>query len=110
MDFGNYKAFKSMYLYMKCLADEYPNRVQLLTIGESFEGRPLIVLRIRGDQETNPRKSIWLDANIHSREWITSSSLLFFINQVVENNGHQINQELLNDFDYYIMPMANPDG
>ena len=93
---------------MKCLADFYPNRVELIEIGKSFEGRPLAVLKIKGT--TSTRRAIWIDANIHAREWITSATALFFVNQLVENPNSPYNQEITSDFDFYIMPMANPDG
>ena len=45
-----------------------------------------------------------------SREWITNAAVLYFVNQLVENSGSRINKEIASGFDFYIMPMANPDG
>ncbi|CAG7822153.1 unnamed protein product, partial [Allacma fusca] len=50
---------------------KHPNITELFSIGKSHEGRDLLVLKIsRGGA---PKKTIWLDANIHAREWITSA-------------------------------------
>ena len=102
-----------MYKYMRCLAKTYPSFVELEEIGQSFEGRPLVVLKVvglQGPASGRGRKAIWMDANIHAREWITSASVLYFLNQLVENSGAKVNKEVASGFDFYIMPMANPDG
>ena len=98
---------------MSCLAKAYPSFVELLEIGQSFEGRPLVVLKIiglQGPATGRARRAVWLDANIHARAWITSASVLYLINQLVEGSGSNFNKEIAGGFDFYIMPMANPDG
>ena len=104
-----------MYRYMECLTGVYPEMLEMIEIGKSFEGRPLVVLKISGNQPGvdapgGGRRAIWMDANIHSREWITSASVFYLINQIVENQGNRFNRDILRGFDIYIMPMANPDG
>lgn len=45
---------------------------------------------------------------MHAREWISIVVALFVARQLTEN--HKANQNLVADMDWYILPVANPDG
>jgi hypothetical protein len=83
---------------------KYPNITEVINIGQSFEGRDLLVLKIsRGG---SPKPAIWVDANIHAREWITSAVATFTINELLSGDR----QGWTEDFDWYILSVLNPDG
>lgn len=45
-----------------------------------------------------------MDCGIHAREWISPAFCLYALDQLVEE------QALLDQYDFYIVPVANPDG
>lgn len=45
---------------------------------------------------------------MHGREWIAPTTALFILKQLVEN--YQTNKGVVDSLDWYIMPLANPDG
>ena len=45
---------------------------------------------------------------IHAREWISPAATTYLIKQLVERSGE--NQDLVDFYDFYILPVANPDG
>ena len=45
---------------------------------------------------------------IHAREWISPATATFIMKQLVERNYE--NQDLTDFYDFYILPVANPDG
>ena len=45
---------------------------------------------------------------IHAREWISPATTTYIIKELVENSRQ--NQDLIDFFDFYILPVANPDG
>ena len=45
---------------------------------------------------------------IHAREWISPATATYILMQLVEN--HNANDDILRDYDVYILPVANPDG
>lgn len=49
-----------------------------------------------------------LQIGIHAREWIASATVLYIINELVENRDN-LDKEIL-DIDFYIIPLMNPDG
>jgi murein tripeptide amidase MpaA len=48
-----------------------------------------------------------LYSGIHAREWISPATVSYFIQQLVEVPA---NAKLLQNVDWYIMPVMNPDG
>ena len=52
--------------------------------------------------------SILIISGIHAREWISVAVALFVIRQLVE--FHKSYKSLVQDLDWYILPVANPDG
>lgn len=92
--------------YLRELAEEYPNLVQLQSIGTSLQGRELIFAKV----SSNPNASnpvILIDGGIHAREWIAPATVLYILQELVENEG---NSDLLAGIDWYILPVLNPDG
>ena len=45
---------------------------------------------------------------MHAREWISVAVALFLIRQLVESN--KLYKNLVQELDWYILPVANPDG
>lgn len=45
---------------------------------------------------------------IHAREWITSASVSYTVNELCENRD--AHSSWLDKVDLYVLPLANPDG
>jgi hypothetical protein len=50
---------------------------------------------------------MWIDGGIHAREWITPAVVTFMIRQLVENQESE-EADLLDNLDWYILPVVNP--
>lgn len=131
MDWNSYHRVDDIYGYLNYLADTYPRLVQLVSVGSSYEGRPLYVVRI-SSSSSGTKPAIWIDggknkkqtfeyhvsslngkpmflfvSGIHAREWISPAVATYIIQQLVEVAD---NERLLRNVDWYIMPVMNPDG
>lgn len=68
----------------------------------------------RADDESSGSRNkpaLWLDAGIHAREWIAPATAVWIINELASK--HETDSEvkgLLEKYDWYILPVANPDG
>jgi murein tripeptide amidase MpaA len=54
-------------------------------------------------------RAIFIEANIHAREWIASATITWILNEFLRSNDPEV-QDLANNVDWYIIPIANPDG
>ncbi|KAF4528948.1 hypothetical protein B566_EDAN017340 [Ephemera danica] len=75
--------------------------------GHSLEGRAMRVLKIsKDDNRTKP--AVFMDAGIHAREWLGPPTVLHVVYQLTALAVE--NQDFLDLADWYILPVANPDG
>ncbi|XP_034984321.2 carboxypeptidase A2 [Zootoca vivipara] len=94
---------------MDDIAAEYPQFVSKHQIGESYEKRPLFVLKFSTGGRSRP--AIWIDAGIHAREWVTQATALWTAKKIASDYGNDPSiTSLLNAMDVFLMPVANPDG
>lgn len=83
------------------------NEITVKNVGKSYEGRDIKTITItNGDGRV--KNSIFIDAGIHAREWIAPSTALFVIASLVDPQSNYSN--MLNELDFVIMPVLNPDG
>ncbi|XP_076285716.1 carboxypeptidase B isoform X2 [Lasioglossum baleicum] len=101
MEWTSYHRLDDIHTYLDYLAETFPGVCSVVSIGNSVEGRPLKVLRISNGKPNVP--ALWIDGGIHAREWISPAAVTYIIDYLVDNS------ESL-ETDYYILPVANPDG
>uniref|UniRef100_A0A8B9TJN9 Carboxypeptidase A2 n=1 Tax=Anas platyrhynchos TaxID=8839 RepID=A0A8B9TJN9_ANAPL len=85
-NYGIYHSLSSIYEELDNLASEYSNIVSKLQIGQSYEKRPLYVLKFSTGGSNRP--AIWLDAGIHSREWVTQASAMWIAKKLASDYGN----------------------
>lgn len=95
-----------MYAWIDELVAEHSEVLSVETIGQSYEGRDLKVVKL-SHKEGNP--GIFVDANIHAREWITSATVTWILNELLASEDPAV-RDLAENFDWYIVPVLNPDG
>lgn len=85
---------------------KYSPIAQEFIVGQSYEGR-----RIRGVKISyksgNP--GIFIEANIHAREWITSATATWLINELLSSKDVKV-RNIAENYDWYILPVLNVDG
>jgi hypothetical protein len=77
------------------------------SIGNSYEGRDMIGISINAADPTLP--AIWIDSNLHAREWISSATVLYIVDQILFGTSNNA-ISLRTNYRWYILPNANPDG
>lgn len=108
ISFDAYPRSNQINLYLDQLAKDYPKLVTVIDHSVTHEYRKIKYIRISNANGTRSNKTIFVDAGIHAREWIAPSTALYLIHELVENADR--NKDLLDRFDWVIMPLANPDG
>lgn len=108
LDFGHYWTLDEIYAYVEDLATNNP-RVTALDIGTTPEGRTIKALTISSTgQVSKNRPVVFMDSGIHAREWAGVMSVMYMIQQFVDHPEQYAEQ--LDNTDYVIIPVMNPDG
>ncbi|VDL83185.1 unnamed protein product [Nippostrongylus brasiliensis] len=109
--FGDYASYADMIKYMRTIEFYYPNITKIVRLGTTHEGKPIEGLKIGYPISSTKKRVIWVDGNIHAREWASSHTALYFINQLVSGYGKDDTiTHYVNNLNFYVLPCLNPDG
>ncbi|XP_033346187.1 carboxypeptidase B-like [Bombus vosnesenskii] len=110
MTWKRYHRYGEIVKYLEYLALSYPTLAEVITIGHSYENQPIKMIKISTgpNKEGEAKPAVWIDAGMHAREWIGSAVATYIISQLVEKNSSYA--KLLDNSDWMILPVANPDG
>ncbi|CAB0038349.1 unnamed protein product [Trichogramma brassicae] len=100
-----YPRYNEVKEYLESLCQLYEGYVTTSSIGKSYEGRELLIVKFSTGGGRKP--ALLIDAGIHAREWIAPTTALFAIKQLAENPSSRY---IFQNVDLYIIPMINPDG
>ncbi|XP_068526270.1 carboxypeptidase A1-like [Anas acuta] len=108
-DFASYHTLDEIYNWLDTLVANHPGLVSKIQIGESYEKRPLYVLKFSTGGSNRP--AIWLDTGIHSREWVTQATGVWTANKLAEEYGQDPSiTAILDNMDIFFEIVTNPDG
>ncbi|NXX83069.1 CBPA1 Carboxypeptidase, partial [Urocolius indicus] len=108
-DFASYHTIDEIYNWLDTLVENHPHLVSKIQIGQSYENRPLYVLKFSTGGSN--RSAIWLDTGIHSREWITQATGIWTANKIAEEYGQDPSiTAILDSMDIFFEIVTNPDG
>ncbi|EFO26494.1 hypothetical protein LOAG_01994 [Loa loa] len=104
-----YHRYDEIVEYLKMLSRLHPNLAEIFNITRTYEGRDLIGIKI--GSHASFKSAIFIDAGIHAREWIAPAVALYIISKLVtEYTKDSDLTHMVDKFDWYIVPVANPDG
>ncbi len=111
---GPYHTYDEMTLLLKNLAVNYSNTMSLTSIGKTYEGRDLWMVKLSDNvnQEEDEPGVLFMGAH-HGNEKPSYEVCLFFIQYMVEqygNNSLPDIRDAINNTQIYVIPMVNPDG
>jgi extracellular matrix protein 14 len=97
------------------LANMFSSHAKLVTIGQSYEGRDILGLRLSSQSKTEDssrqRKTILITGGAHAREWISISTVNYLLyNMATLYRRSELYTALIDDFNWVFVPVQNPDG
>ena len=111
-DWDYYPTYDAYISMMTQFATDYPNICQVYSIGETVEGRALLVARISdnvGVEEGDAK--VLYTATMHGDETAGYVLSLRLIDYLLSNYGSNDSiTNMVNNLDIFINPLANPDG
>ncbi|HNN13892.1 MAG TPA: M14 family zinc carboxypeptidase, partial [Anaerolineales bacterium] len=113
VQFDRFYRYADLTRILKAYAKEYPNLIQLETIGKSHEGREVWMVTATNFKSGKDaeKPAIWVDGNIHATEVTASAATLYLIHDLVTR--YKKDETITRAMDtraFYIVPRVNPDG
>jgi murein tripeptide amidase MpaA len=93
---------------LRQLAEARPDIAELIEIGRSIEGRPILALRI-GDRRGSVPKILFMGCH-HAREWIAVEVPFLLAKELIERADEAPIAGWLTSGEVWVAPMVNPDG
>lgn len=111
IDFDSYYRYADLTALLRAYEQEFPDFVEVSSIGKSHEGRDIWLLAVT-NRETGPaneKPAFWVDGNIHASELSASTASLMVLDLLTQRRTPDA-QRLLDTRALYIVPRLNPDG
>lgn len=101
-----YHELNDTYSWLYSLEAKYPGVVTVFKAGSSYEKRDILGVKI----SYGPGKpGIFIEGGMHAREWIGPATTTYILNQLLTSENNDVRM-IAENFDWYIVPHANPDG
>ncbi|WP_460365952.1 M14 family zinc carboxypeptidase [Actinocorallia lasiicapitis] len=107
-----YHNYGEMTAEIDAMVAAHPGIVQKLSVGTSYEGRDLILIKISDNAATDENEpEVLFTHHQHAREHLTVEMALYTMHQLLDNYGSDARiTGLVNSREIWIMPDLNPDG
>lgn len=106
MGWDDYYSLEDINGFLDTVILNNPTIVTGFVAGMSHQRRPMRGVKI-SYKTGNP--GIFVESNIHAREWITSATATYLINELLTSTNTSI-RRIAEDYDWYILPVFNVDG
>lgn len=106
-----YHTYAEMVAELQAMAAAQPSIVHLFSLGQSYEGRELIGVRISDDANDNlSEPGVFFVGQHHAREHLTVEVVLSLARLFAGRTGRVGMGNLVHTRQIYIVPSLNPDG
>lgn len=112
-DFTHYYTNKELDDFIFNVKDNFPELVDVQSVGKSWEGRDIWAVTITNKSlgDSNEKPAIYIDGNIHAGEVTAAMVCLKVIDYLTKmyKKDEQVTH-LVDTKTFYILPRVNPDG
>ncbi|KAI1198653.1 hypothetical protein F5X97DRAFT_342364 [Nemania serpens] len=109
--FDSYHDYQDHIQYLKRLHNLFPGNSEIISSGSSYENRSLNGIHLWG--AGGPGKpAVLYHGTVHAREWISTATTEYLTYKLITeyNAGDKDTRSVLDKYDFYIIPIVNPDG
>ncbi|MGZ5556270.1 MAG: M14 family metallopeptidase [Candidatus Aminicenantales bacterium] len=113
MDFAHYHTYDEVTAFLRQWAADYPNLVDLYSVGKSFEGRDIwqITISNKSTGKDTEKPAMFIEGNRHSGEVTAAESALWFAWHILSGYGQDpALTNLVDTKAIYVKVKNNPDG
>ena len=113
MDFAHYHTYDEVTAFLRQWAADYPNLVDLYSVGKSFEGRDIwqITITNKSTGKDTDKPAMFIEGNRHSGEVTGAEAALWFAWHILSGYGQDpALTKLVDTKAIYVKVKNNPDG
>ena len=113
IDFAHYHTYDEVIAILRKWAADFPNLVELYSVGKSFEGRDIwqITITNKATGKDTDKPAMFIEGNRHSGEVTAAESALWFANHILSGYGTDpAMTKLVDTKALYVKIKNNPDG
>jgi len=112
---GGYHSYGEVIAILNKINEDHPQLTRLSTLGQSYEGRDIIALKISDNvmlDESDHEPAAYYDALTHAREPLSMMSTLYYIHWLLENynDPNEVAKFYVDNRELYFVLVVNPDG
>ncbi|EEP76473.1 conserved hypothetical protein [Uncinocarpus reesii 1704] len=107
--FDTYHSYEEHQQFLKDLQTQYLSNSELIIAGNTYEGRPIQGIHIWGSRGKGKPGVVW-HGTVHAREWITTMVVEYLTWSLLSQQNDPAVKGILDKHDFFIFPIANPDG
>ncbi len=109
--YDDYRSLADHDARLDQVAAAYPNLTEIVNVSQSVQGRTIRGIRITGPNNPGTRPIIVINGGQHAREWISPATCMYFVEDMLAKYATDPEvQRFVNNIEFYIVPMMNPDG
>ena len=109
--YETYHPLNEIYDYIDELVTANPTLASQDVLGQSVQGRDIVGLRITAPGDPSGRVQVAINGCQHAREWVSPTTVLFVVEQLLNGYGNdQQITDLMDRIEFVVVPMVNPDG
>ncbi|KAI8846903.1 hypothetical protein BC829DRAFT_397742 [Chytridium lagenaria] len=112
--FSKYRKLEEIHGFMEMLNETYPDMVEFMSVGETYEGRTQTGIHIRAPGSKGKglkKKEFVFHGGQHAREWIGPAVVQWIASELLSGYGKdKSTTKILDNFDFTIIPVLNVDG
>lgn len=108
-DWDAYPTYEAYEAMMYQFGTDHPDKCEILTLGTLPSGRKVLIARLNNGQPEGKPKFLYT-STIHGDETTGWILMLRLIDYLLENPNEPEVQNVMDNIDLFIGPLANPDG
>jgi hypothetical protein len=101
--YQDFRTLDEIEAQLDALAQQYPDRTETFTLGQSLEGRAVRGIRIGAVAQG--KAALLITGTMHAREWLSPMTVMCVTDRLLEHHA-----DLLETIDVVVVPVLNPDG
>jgi len=108
----SYQRYDAIESFLESTASANSAIAQTESVGKSYENRDIKIIKIGEGVADKTKPIIFIDSGIHAREWIGPAFTTYLVQELIDGytSGNSDIKPLVQKFDWYIVPVVNPDG